>query len=266
MLSCDIFKLSREEVKKMAELTSPSKSSINNLISAIQFLTILPIKKSVAFDPKGMMQYFPIVGLIVGGMLSLFDMAVSQLWPGPAVAILDVIFLVLVTAALHLDGLGDTADGLYGNSSREKALAIMKDSRIGAMGLVAIVCGLSLKWSGMMSLADHRSLFLLIIPAYARSGMLFGFKFLEYGRPDGTGRAFFSEPLTYSAFWGLIIPVSLSLFAGWRGIFLNIVFIITVALILLYYKRRMGCITGDMLGAMCEITEAVLFLVVSCRF
>lgn len=237
---------------------------MNNLIAAIQFLTILPIKKSVPFDPKGMIQYFPIVGLIVGGMLSLFDTAVSHLWPGPVAAILDVVFLVLVTGALHLDGLGDTADGLYGNRPREKALVIMKDSRIGAMGLVAIVCGLSVKWGGIMSLGDHRSLLLLIIPAYARGAMLFGFKFLNYGRPDGTGRAFFSEPLTYSAFWGLILPVCLSLFAGGRGIWLNIVFIITIALILLYYKRRMGCITGDMLGAMCEAAEAVLFLIVSC--
>lgn len=236
---------------------------MKRLISAIQFLTILPIGRPGSFD-KRMVEFFPVVGLMLGVMLSAFDLAVSQLWSGPVVALLDVIFLAVLTGALHLDGLGDAADGLYGNRPKEQSLAIMKDSRIGVMGLVAIVCGLSVKWGGIMSLDAHRHLLLIIIPVYARGAMLFGFRFLAYGRPEGgTGHTLFEDSLGLSAFWGVLAVALLSLFAGWRGLLLNLVFVILTASILLYYKKHIGCITGDMLGAMSEITESVLFLMVS---
>ena len=81
----------------------------------------------------------------------------GKAWSQPVASILDVFLLVIITGALHLDGLGDTADGLYGRRPVEKALAIMKDSRIGAMGVVAIICGLAIKWGGLSGLdADRR--------------------------------------------------------------------------------------------------------------
>jgi len=237
---------------------------MKSLIAAIQFLTILPLGKPGTFDPKRMVPFFPVVGIILGVLVSAFDQAVLRLWPGPVAAMLDVVFLVVVTGAFHLDGLGDTADGLLGHRPKEKALSIMKDSRIGVMGLVAIVSGLSMKWGGIMGLDAHRSLLLVIIPAYARGGMIFGIRFLEYGRPDGgTGHALFGTTLKLWNFWGLIIPVTISLFLGWRGIWLNLIFVIITATVLLYYKKRIGCITGDMLGAITEITESMLFLLVS---
>jgi adenosylcobinamide-GDP ribazoletransferase len=237
---------------------------MNRLIAAIQFLTLLPLGKSVVYDPKGMVPFFPVVGLMVGAFVSMFDYAALYLWPKPVVAVLDVVFLAVITAAFHLDGLGDTADGLLGHRPRDKALAIMKDSRIGVMGLVAIVCGLAVKWAGIMNLDAHRTLLLVLIPTYARSGMLFGIRFLPYGRPGGgTGRDFFGEPLKVSAFWGVLIPLVLSYFLGWKGLGLTLLFLVTTAVILGYYKKRMGCITGDMLGAMTEWTESILFLLVS---
>ncbi len=248
--------------------TPPSKKAasyhLKSLISAIKFITILPLGRPEIFDPKGVVPFFPVVGIILGVLVSAFDQAILRLWPEAVAAILDVIFLVVITGAFHLDGLGDVADGLLGHRPKEKALAIMKDSRIGVMGLVAIVCALSMKWGGIMSLGAHRSLLLVIIPAYARGGMIFGIRFFEYGRPDGgTGHALFGNTLKLSAFWGLTIPVTLSFFLGWRGIWLNVIFLIITVALLLYYKKRIGCITGDMLGAMTEITESMLFLLVS---
>jgi len=237
---------------------------MKSFISAVQFITILPVGKPGAFEPKGMIQFFPVVGIIIGLLVSAFDIAVLQLWPKPVASALDVIFLAIITGAFHLDGLADAADGLLGHRHREQALAIMKDSRIGVMGLVAVVCALAIKVAGIASLDVHRSLLLVIIPAYARGSILFGIKFLKYGRPQGgTGHDLFSDSLKISAFWGLLIPVVLSFFLGWRGVLLNLSFIIITAIILLYYKKRIGCITGDMLGAMTEIVESMLFLMVS---
>lgn len=237
---------------------------MRRLIASLQFLTVIPLGKSVIYDPKGMVPLFPVVGIIIGGLLSIFDHVTLKFWPEPVTAVLDVVFLVVITAALHLDGLGDTADGLMGHRNREKALMIMKDSRIGVMGLVAIVCILAVKWGGIMHLNASRMLLLVIVPAYSRSAMIFGIRFLKYGRPGGgTGHDFFDEPLKLSAFWGVLIPVLLSVFLGWRGIWLNVIFAATIVTILYYYKKRMGCITGDMLGAMTEVTESLLFLLVS---
>ena len=108
---------------------------MNRLTAAIQFLTLLPLGKPVSYDPKGMVPFFPIVGLMIGAFVSMFDHGALYLWPKPVAAVLDVVFLVVITAAFHLDGLGDIADGLMGHRSRDKALEIMKDSRIGVMGI-----------------------------------------------------------------------------------------------------------------------------------
>ncbi len=237
---------------------------MKGLISAIQFITVLPVGKPGSFDAKRMVPFFPVVGLMIGLFLAFFDQLVLKLWPEPVAALLDTLFLVAITGALHLDGLGDTADGLYGHRSKEKALAIMKDSRIGAMGLVAIVSCLAVKWAGIMSLDENRTLLLLLIPAYARGGMLFGFRFLEYGRPDGgTGHAFFKHTLKPSAFSGLPFLLLLSALLAWQSLWLNFCFVAVLLLLLSFYKRKIGCITGDMLGAMVEITEAALFLLVA---
>lgn len=236
---------------------------MKNLISALQFITILPLGKADSFDPPKMIPYFPLVGALLGVMVALFDSLVMRLWSPPLATLLDVILLAVLTGAFHLDGLGDTADGLFSPRSKDRALEIMKDSRIGVMGLVAIVFTLALKWSGILNLDAHRGLWLVIVPAYARAGILFGMQFLDYGRADGTGRPFFEEKLRWANYWGLLIPVGLSILLGWKAIWLNLMFAVIVTAILLFYRKRMGCITGDMLGAMTEATEAGLFLIAS---
>jgi adenosylcobinamide-GDP ribazoletransferase len=236
---------------------------MRNLISALQFITILPLGKAQSFEPPKMVPYFPLVGIFLGLLVAGFDTIVVRFWAPPVVALLDIILLAVLTGAFHIDGLGDTADGLLGPRSRDKALEIMKDSRIGAMGLVAILFGLAIKWGGIASLDAHRSIFLIIVPAYARAAILFGMRYLPYGRPDGTGKPFFHKKLSWRHFWGLLLPIGLSLILGFKAIWLNLLFAVIVGSILIFYKRRMGCITGDMLGAMTEVTESGLFLMAS---
>jgi len=234
---------------------------MKKIIAAIQFITVIPLGKPGTYDPTGMIAFFPFVGLLLGGIVSVFDLVILNIWSPVTASLLDVILLIMLTGALHIDGLADTADGLYGNRPREKALAIMKDSRVGAMGLVAVFCGLSVKWAGLAEISVHRSLLLLIIPVYARSSMLFGIRFLEYGRPGGgAGHGVFTEKLAARSFWGLVIPVTLSFFLGWSAVVLNLGFAVIVMCTLGFYRRRIGCITGDMLGALTEVTEAGLFL------
>jgi adenosylcobinamide-GDP ribazoletransferase len=137
----------------------------------------------------------------------------------------------------------------------------MKDSRAGAIGVVAVTCCFALKYAGLSGIDSNRVILLIIVPAYARGGILFGFKFLDYGRPEGgTGYAFSKQRITISGFRGLLIPFFLSLLLGWKCVLINLGFLVVVAVILAFYQRRIGCINGDMLGALTEILEALLFL------
>ena len=240
---------------------------MKNFLAALQFITVLPVGPRGLYAPREMIAWFPLVGLTLGFLLSIFDWLVSQWWSADAAAVLDVVFLVLLTGAFHLDGLGDTADGLYGHRDRERALAIMKDSRIGTMALITVAACLAIKTVGIAGLQTHRSLVLLLVPAYARGAMLFGIHWLPYGRSEeGTGYDLFGSPLSPRTFTGFLPVVGLSLLLGWRMLALNFVFLLIVVLTLVYYKRKMGCITGDMLGAMTESTESLLFLMLSMRW
>lgn len=241
-----------------------TRQRARNFLSALNFLTVLRIGKNIDFEPTRMIPMFPMTGLLIGMLLFCFDSAASLLWNPAAAALLDVLFLAAVTGALHIDGLGDTADGLFSHRPVEKILVIMKDSRIGIMGLLAVFFGLTVKWMGIAGIEDHRWLYLILIPAYARGAMIFGIRFLPYGRPEGgTGTPFFDTPLDRRAFVWMLIPVGLSFFLGPAAIGFNLAFTAIAGGLLLYYHKRMGFITGDMLGALCELTETMLFFIVA---
>lgn len=235
--------------------------------AALRFITVLPAGRADSYHPRGMIPFFPAVGLILGLILASADAAAARIFAQPVVGAIDVIVLAALTGALHLDGLADTADGLFAHKDKDAALSIMKDSRIGVMGATALVCLLLVKYGAFTALPQYgeaglsRFLILLVIPAYARSAMLPAIRYLPYLRPEGgTGSDLFGEKLKPRDFWGLYLCILLSLLSGWRSLLINAVFFITCAALILFYRKRMGGITGDMLGAMCEITEAMLLL------
>jgi adenosylcobinamide-GDP ribazoletransferase len=235
------------------------------LISSIQFLTIIPCGHTRHFEPRGALVFFPICGLLVGGMLLLADTVAGIFWDPAAAAVVGMVTLVVVSGALHLDGLADTADGLYGRRGPDEALAIMKDSRIGSIGMVAVVCCLAVKWAGLAGIEVQRPVWLLLVPAFARSTVLFGIWLLPYGRPEGgTAHTFFQQTPRLRDFWGLGLLLGLTfLLTGWGVVWIGAGTAAWVAVVLVYYRLKVNCITGDMLGAMIETTEAGLFLLIA---
>jgi adenosylcobinamide-GDP ribazoletransferase len=230
-------------------------------------MTTLPLGKPLQLDPAGMVPFFPLVGLLLGLITALADLAFRHLWPPGVSAVLDVVVLIVLSGALHLDGLGDTADGIFSHRGRERALEIMKDSRVGAMGLVAIVAVLGVKAAGLTVLAENRFLMLTAIPAFSRAGILFAMRALPYGRSDGgLGSPFFEKPLSLKSFWGVLPAAAMALAAGLTGLAVCIGFVLITVLLIGFYRRRMGCVTGDMLGAMIEVTEAFLLLLAATGF
>ena len=101
----------------------------------------------------------------------------------------------------------------------------------------------------------------LMVPAFARGGILAAVRYLPYGRQDGgTGSAFFDQKPSPADAWGLLPPLIISLWAGWQGLVLIAAFVLIVLMTLAYYRRKLGCITGDMIGALIEISETGMLL------
>ena len=235
-------------------------------ISAIQFLTVIPLGNR-AFNARAALPYFPVCGLGIGCLVLFVDWAAARLWPPAVVALCDVLTLIVISGSLHLDGLADTGDGLYGHRSTNKILAIMKDSRIGAMGMVAVLCCLAAKWIGISSLEMNRGLWLLLVPAYARGAVLIAIKLMPYGRPDGgTGHDFFAPPLQAVDYWAFALLGAGSLAMGWDALKINVGFVIIVSATLAWYRRKLGTVTGDMLGALIEVTEAGLLVIAAAQW
>ena len=124
--------------------------------SALTFLTVLPFGRRSSAPPEASsLFYFPVVGMIIGGLLAAVDGLGSLFLFDPLRALLDVAFLALLTGGLHLDGLADSADALYLHHDREKALEIMKDPRVGVMGVLVLIFCLGFKLTGLWVLNVH---------------------------------------------------------------------------------------------------------------
>lgn len=221
------------------------------------FLTALTFLTIVKFDvkdskPENAGDWFPIVGVLLGIPL-IFLIKISHMG-----AIFSLVYLIVITGGLHIDGLSDTADGLFSHRSRERKLEIMKDSHIGVMGMITVLIVILSK-NESLKLITATNIFL--IPSYGRLMALLIMKKLPYARREGTG-GYFKEQnkLRYSNFL-IFVPVVLSVFSGFYNfILINMVFFILYIFILEFYKKIIGGWTGDMLGASIEVTETVLFV------
>ena len=227
---------------------------MRGFLSALNFMTIIRLG-STTFDGARATGAFAWVGLLIGTGLALLY------WVTPAAIapFVMVLYLVVISGALHLDGLCDSADALFSHRDREKKLAIMKDVHAGTMGVVAIVLVLGAK--GVAFAHIDGVAVLILIPALSRFGMAVAMQRLPYARSEGLAKPFFD-----GATPGLVVPGAilfvLAFFALPSGLFIGILgtYLIFLALILWWYRRMIGGVTGDMLGALCELCEAVLLL------
>ena len=120
------------------------------LLAAIQFLTVIPFPKSFTGGEKELarcMPFFPVVGLLIGIIIAAFDHVMGLIFPPLPANVMTVIAMTVISGGLHMDGLADTADGFFSARPRERVLEIMRDSRTGVMGVLAVVFVIVLKVS-----------------------------------------------------------------------------------------------------------------------
>jgi len=245
---------------------------MTSLAAAVKFLTSVPVPERWTGDASALgrsVPWFPVVGLAAGGVLGAVCFGLQLVLPALPVAVVLVALMAGVSGGLHLDGLSDTADGFLSSRPRQRVLEIMKDSHVGAMGVIAIVMVVLLKVALIASLYDEtRWRFVILAVVAGRCVFPITMMVLRYARPEGGLATIFAASAAPPArrwstlAWGVLVtPAAGFLLAGWPGLVAGLA---TVALCFGwcgYTRYRLGGYTGDTLGAGCELTELVPLLV-----
>lgn len=244
---------------------------IHDFQSALRFLTVLRIPRWPE-RPFSMEQlaagfpYFPVVGAVLGGILAGAALVLRPFVPPLLLSACLAATLALLTRGLHLDGLADLADGVGGGATPERRLEIMKDSRSGAFGVIAIALALVMKTAALDALVSgNRPGLIVLAPVLARFAMVVAANGAVYARERGLGGPFLEHMRPEHLKVAILLAAVLALgFAGlWAVPFFAVAVAVPVAL-RSFTRRWLGGITGDVLGAVNEITETLLFALGAC--
>ncbi len=242
---------------------------------AISYVTILP---GLPVGPdedenealSGLSKYLPMVGLLIGLILAGIDYLLSLIHANGliAAAILTVSWLV-ITGALHMDGLMDTADGIFSHRSHERMLEIMMDSRVGNFGALAGVCLLLLKFVGLCSFSCMPLYAVLVLtPALGRLCEVYAIGCFPYLRETGRGKVWHHSTkcpgdLVLAALLPAVAVVAFSLMGYWIAPLLSLVACLCGLIVSHWISLRLGGHTGDTYGAVVEVVETFSILIVA---
>lgn len=237
---------------------------IGKFCFALRFFSRLPVPESAA-EPQDLAEAaiaFPLAGLAIGFATGVVWWLANAFLPPAAAAGLALAAGMLLTGALHEDGLADCADALLGGATRERALEIMRDSRIGTYGAAALVFSIGLRWVALAGLSVAAGFAaLLIAHMAARGAIILALGHADYARRKGAGTlvAAGADKQTVNLTVAVSLLIAL-LFGGWGGLLAGIVGFAAAFAILSWLKRRIGGYTGDGLGAMEQAAEIGILL------
>lgn len=256
---------------------------MEKLKCAIGFLTILPMSSNVKTEEEftGIMVYFPVVALILGSIYYLLTKLAyyftgNELFCG----IIYTVMSIILTGGLHYDGLADSFDGLFSGKEKDEILEIMQDSRIGTFGILGIVINILLKL-GVVCIFIEKSMveFLVFSVIFSRTMQVFYAYRGKYAKEKGMGNLFIgkinSELMAKTVFIFVAINIVLSIFfEDFQPYFTIITVVITTFIafiVLIIFKKKIdkkiGGITGDILGLVAEISETVyLYIMIMVAF
>jgi adenosylcobinamide-GDP ribazoletransferase len=251
---------------RFKELARWGDHLILSLLGAVTFYTCIPIPTDWSLEFRRIARWAPLMGLLIGGLLGMFDLALQQV--GVPILTRSAVIIaswIAITGGLHLDGVMDTADGLA-VQDQERRLAVMTDSATGAFGAMAAIALLLLKTTALTDIETNRSLALMAAAGWGRWGQVIAIAFYPYLKPTGKG-AFHKEAIHQpeDVLSGLVlllilgsIPVALR-GMWWVGLEMVIGGSAIAYLTGVWFNRQLGGHTGDTYGAVVEWTEA-LFL------
>lgn len=252
-------------MNRLASLGTRVSLEMRRFLIALQFLTILPVpspKRCEADDLGRSTAWFPLVGLTIGGLLLVADLALAPLFPRHLADALLVALLAMITGALHLDGLADVCDGLAARGDRERFLAVMKDSNIGAIGAAALGLALLLKYAALLAVPLHlKHATLLLFPLLSRFTQVLVMTNARAARNDGLGACFLSGITTTQFLLAATYTIPLCWLLGHSGgmaaLCLTAVWGFATKQ---YFTSRLGGISGDVVGFSSEIAELLALM------
>ncbi len=240
---------------------------MSGLFTALRLLSIFPIPGRDAEEMSSALPWFPLTGAILGGALYglalLADGWSGGGWPnGVAAAVL--LGGVVLTGALHLDGLADWADSFGEGRDKQAALAIMKDSRIGAFGVIALVLVLLIKWVSLVRLIEADAFVWIVVACIVSRTMQVELAAcLPYARPEGgTGASIIQGARRSHRIWALLAAlIMLAVLGGQAGVLALGAGWAACRGFGWWCRRRLGGVTGDLLGAGSEIVETLILVI-----
>jgi adenosylcobinamide-GDP ribazoletransferase len=238
------------------------RNPLHGAALALTFLTILPLRLRGDAGPLGAAApWFPLVGALVGGLAGGLRYASEPLF-GPAVAsVLALVVLVAITGALHQDGLADCADGLGVRGHRERRLAVMRDSAIGAFGTLALVGWALLLTTTLAALDDGEALRALVTAAIAgRWAALIHAAAAPPARPDGLGATFDPTPAALAVATAATLAGVVLIDGPLHGLASAATAILVALATAAWSRRTLGGRTGDTLGATVALAEVAVCL------
>ena len=237
---------------------------------ALRFMTVLPVRGGDALEADWLAhasKYFSAVGIIVGLASAIVFAIASHYWAGLVPALLAVAASAALTGALHEDGLADTADGFGGGRSREARLAIMKDSRLGTYGALALGFSVALRIAALALMTPSYAWVALIAAhAGARAAATWAMNRLPYAGDPAATRITYSDAVLdrSGAMTALLITLAAllpALFKAPSALFAGLIFAALAMLAVVALARRLiGGYTGDVLGAVEQAAEVGFLL------
>ena len=207
---------------------------------------------------------FPIVGVGLGLLLAMLSWGLGRSGcPGSIAATLLLAAWATITGGLHLDGLADSADGLFLGGGSERRLAVMKDPHAGSFGVAALILLFLGKYAALTTLSGgRRERALVLAAAVGRTLILVAAGMSRYARPEGTGRVVIesSKPVDNLVLVPIILLFGLAL-AGWLGVVAASLAILATVAVSRVASQRLGGVTGDILGAVVEMGEWVILVI-----
>lgn len=237
-------------------------------VLAVTFLTRLPLPVTgeiTGTDLRMSMGWYPGIGTLLGLLGWGIYAGGSELLTQTPAAVLTIIVLEMCTGALHLDGMMDTCDGMGSGAPRERALEIMKDSRVGAMGVFGAIATILLKVSALSAFTSVQAVIPMLIGwSAARAIPALDVVLFRYARTTGTGGMFNTERTPWGAVISLFTALALAWYIGnWGGLALAVICIGMTLMVQVFIARRLQGLTGDVYGMGIELAE-VLALLVGC--
>ena len=238
---------------------------IRRFLIAVQFLTRLPVPRSLnssETDIGKAAAFFPLVGVIVGGGAALVFVGLQKILPLPVSVLGAVIFAAVITNGFHEDGLADSFDGFGGGWNKDRILEIMRDSRIGTYGTVALIFLIFAKLTFLSSLPPGLIWrWLIVAHTAARWTTLPLCMWLPYARAEGQGKLVAKQVGTLEIMTGTVTLLLVLLLLPWQAALATL--LVAALLTLLsgfYFRARLQGITGDCLGATNQLTEVGLYI------